>query len=98
MRIAARYQQKVEVDIDPNEVLKLLKDRWRNSLDVTIKVNGLKPSSSEMYINERSQWEHWTSYPHGSGTTTTYRKVTPEEIEIEKAFSLIMNFTKIKLT
>lgn len=32
------------------------------------------------YFNKDGSFEHWTSYPHGSGTTTT---ITPSLIQIK---------------
>lgn len=83
MQIVGRRTEvtKVNVDIDPIEVIEKLQAKFVNSCQDPQMMGG-------KYINSDGCWESWID-THGSGITTTYRKATEEEIKTMEAFEIM---------
>jgi len=83
MQIVGRRTEvtKVNVDIDPIEVIDKLQTKFVNSCKDPEMMGG-------EYINQEGFWESWQD-THGSGITEVYRKATDEEIKTMEAFKIM---------
>ena len=78
-------RERVEVEINELEIIDAIAAAWLKSLP--------NLDRSAEYINTKGFWEYWTSAPHGSGTTETFRAATEEEQKIVAAIRLIRRVT-----
>lgn len=84
MQVEGIQNTKVVVDVNPNKVVNNLYIHFMSSV----------PGE---YINSEGYWESWDDCRgQGSGLYDRYRKATDEEVEIYKAFKVIINFTSDK--
>lgn len=71
-----------DIEFSEKELIDVLKERWEKTL-------GIRCFDEMLYLNKNNEWESWTSWPHGSGTTTVYRKATDKELIILESFKII---------
>ena len=67
-----------EIQVSPKQVRQLVKEY----LEQVVLGDGC-------YVNKNLDIEHWTSYPHGSGTYSTISKATELQITADKLLNLL---------
>lgn len=77
----AKIQQKktgyVDVELNAEETLEVVKQYLRSVI------------GDGCYITKNGKLEHWTKYPHGSGTTTDMGIPTPIQVAADALLSLV---------
>ena len=97
-QVNATVSEYRKVYIDSKEILDIVKQMLDNeSRDLRLQnpVDRLCISDAK-YINADGYWELWEN-GHGSGYTTTYRKATQEEIELEDLIKKTMSILRKRL-
>ena len=84
MILKGTHKIQAQIEVHPVDVFQSIAEHLRLYLR-----NEFHEDPEEIYINDEGLWEHWTSYPHGSGTTTTFRTATPDEMLLERSIKTI---------